>query len=161
MPRELLSMVAAIKVGNAQSGFTYVFFLWFILVFGIMLGTYIEVTSTQSKRLKEQDFVNLGLTYTKALENYYKDHLVFPSDINFLLCDGRNYPCKRYLRALYSDPLTNKAFVYIIDEQQQIIGVRTNAQGDIINAKLREDYKVEHYQDLKFEAKQDNRTLQN
>lgn len=150
-------MVVNIKIGKTQAGFTYVFFLWFILVFGIMLGTYIEVTSTQSKRAKEQEFVNIGLLYTSALENYYKDHQVFPIDIKYLLCDQKSYPCKRYLRTLYLDPLINKPFLYMVDEQQQIIGVRTSAQGDIISYKLKEHYKVDRYEDLKFEAKLDLR----
>lgn len=144
-------MVAITKLGKSQqTGMTYVFFLWFILIYGILLGSYIEVTSTQSKRLKEQDFIYTAQLYIKALERYYKDHQVLPKDIKQLLCDGQTYPCKRYLRQLYKDPLTHQSFIYIYDEQKQIIGVKTNTKGEVINAKLRENYQVSDYQNLEF-----------
>ena len=143
-------MVAITKLGKTQTGMTYVFFLWFILIYGILLGSYIEITSTQSKRLKEQDFIYTAQLYIKALERYYKDHQVLPKDIKQLLCDGQTYPCKRYLRQLYKDPLTHQSFIYIYDEQKQVIGVKTNAKGEVINAKLRENYQVSDYQDLAF-----------
>lgn len=143
-------MVAITRLGKAQSGMTYVFFLWFILIYGILLGSYIEITSTQSKRLKEQDFIYTAQLYIKALERYYKDHQILPKDIKQLLCDGQTYPCKRYLRQLYKDPLTQQSFIYIYDEQKQIIGVKTNTKGEVINAKLRESYQVSDYQNLEF-----------
>ncbi|KXZ69134.1 hypothetical protein [Acinetobacter venetianus] len=144
-------MVATTRLGKSQqTGMTYVFFLWFILIYGILLGSYIEVTSTQSKRLKEQDFIYTAQLYIKALERYYKDHQVLPKDIKQLLCDGQTYPCKRYLRQLYKDPLTHQSFIYIYDEQKQVIGVKTNAKGELINAKLREIYQISDYQDLSF-----------
>lgn len=145
-------MVANTRHGKAQSGMTYVFFLWFIIIYGILLGSYIEITSTQSKRLKEQDFIDTAQLYIKALEHYYKDHQVLPKDIKQLLCDGQTYPCKRYLRQLYKDPLTHQSFIYIYDEQKQIIGVKTNAKGEIINAKLRESYQTSSYQHLELKV---------
>lgn len=143
-------MVVTTKLGKTQSGMTYVFFLWFILIYGILLGSYIEITSTQAKRLKEQDFIYTAQLYIKALERYYKDHQILPKDIKQLLCDGQTYPCKRYLRQLYKDPLTQQSFIYIYDEQKQVIGVKTNAKGELINAKLREIYQISDYQDLSF-----------
>jgi hypothetical protein len=126
------------------------FFLWFILIYGILLGSYIEITSTQSKRLKEQDFIYTAQLYIKALERYYKDHQALPKDIKLLLCDGQTYPCKRYLRQLYKDPLTHQSFIYIYDEQKQVIGVKTRAKGEVINARLRENYQVNNYWNLEF-----------
>ena len=143
-------MVRNISHGKSQQGMTYVFFLWFILIYGILLGSYIEVTSTQAKRLKEQDFIYTAELYVKALENYYKDKQILPTDIKQLLCDGTTYPCKRYLRKLYKDPLTQQNFVYIYDEQMQIIGVKTKAKGVIINAKAREYYNQDNYNNLEF-----------
>lgn len=150
MLREHPLMVAITKLGKAQTGMTYVFFLWFILVYGILLGSYIEITSTQTKRLKEQDFISTAQLYIKALEHYYQDHQVLPKDIKQLLCDGQTYPCKHYLRQLYKDPLTQQYFIYIYDEQKQIIGVKTNAKGEIINSKFRNDYKKNYYQDIEI-----------
>ncbi|MBJ9738949.1 hypothetical protein I5523_04730 [Acinetobacter oleivorans] len=147
-------MVAITKLGKAQTGMTYVFFLWFILVYGILLGSYIEITSTQTKRLKEQDFINTAQLYIKALEHYYQDHQVLPKDIKQLLCDGQTYPCKRYLRQIYKDPLTQQYFIYIYDEQKQIIGVKTIAKGEIINSKLRSDYKTKYYQDIEIKIQE-------
>lgn len=95
------------------------------------------MTSTQAKRLKEQDFIYTAELYVKALENYYKEKQILPTNIKQLLCDGQNYPCKRYLRQLYKDPLTKQEFSYIYDEQKQIIGLKSNAKGKIINAKVR------------------------
>jgi hypothetical protein len=126
------------------------FFLWFILIYGILLGSYVEITSTQSKRLKEQDFIYTAQLYIKALERYYKDHQALPKDIKLLLCDGQTYPCKRYLRQLYKDPLTHQSFIYIYDEQKQVIGVKTRAKGEVINARLRENYQVNNYWNLEF-----------
>jgi len=143
-------MVVTTRLGKAQSGMTYVFFLWFILIYGILLGSYIEITSTQSKRLKEQDFIYTAQLYIKALERYYKDHQALPKDIKLLLCDGQTYPCKRYLRQLYKDPLTHQSFIYIYDEQKQVIGVKTRAKGEVINARLRENYQVNNYWNLEF-----------
>src|SRR5690606_3951128 len=118
-------MVRNINHGKSQHGMTYVFFLWFILIYGILLGSYIEVTSTQAKRLKEQDFVYTAELYVKALENYYKDKQILPTDIKQLLCDGQSYPCKHYLRQLYKDPLTKQDFIYIYEGQKQIIGLKS------------------------------------
>src|SRR5690606_9094322 len=101
-------------------------------------------------RLKEQDFIYTAELYVKALENYYKDKQILPTDIKQLLCDGTTYPCKRYLRKLYKDPLTQQNFVYIYDEQMQIIGVKTKAKGVIINAKAREYYNQDNYNNLEF-----------
>lgn len=143
-------MVRNISRGKSQHGMTYVFFLWFILIYGILLGSYIEVTSTQAKRLKEQDFIYTAELYVKALENYYKDKQVLPTNIKQLLCDSSTYPCKRYLRKLYKDPLTQQSFIYIYDEQKQVIGVKTNTKGEITNAKLREKYQTTKYQQLDF-----------
>ncbi|NIE95936.1 hypothetical protein F3J02_05515 [Acinetobacter sp. Tr-809] len=143
-------MVAITRLGKAQTGMTYIFFLWFILIYGILLSSYIEITSTQSKRLKEQDFIHTTQLYVKALEYYYKDHQILPKDIKQLLCDGQTYPCKRYIRQLYKDPLTHQDFVYIYDEQKQIMGIKTNAKGSIINSKLRETYQTNDYKNLKI-----------
>lgn len=152
MLRELPLMVRNISLGKPHQGMTYVFFLWFILIYGILLGSYIEVTSTQAKRLKEQDFIYTAELYVRALENYYKDKQILPTDIKQLLCDGSTYPCKRYLRQLYKDPLTQQDFIYIYDEQKQIIGLKTQKNGEIINAKIRENYEVGDYQDLEFKV---------
>lgn len=143
-------MVRNISHGKSQQGMTYVFFLWFILIYGILLGSYIEVISTQAKRLKEQDFIYTAELYVKALENYYKDKQTLPIDIKQLLCDGPAYPCKRYLRQLYKDPLTQQSFVYTYDEQHQITGVKTLAKGKIMNNKIREIYKAKNYNNLNF-----------
>lgn len=145
-------MVATTRLGKSQTGMTYVFFLWFILIYGILLGSYIEITSTHSKRLKEQDFIHTAQLYVKALEYYYKDNQILPKDIKQLLCDGQTYPCKRYMRQLYKDPLTHQNFVYIYDEQKQIMGVKTSAKGNIINSKLRETYQTDDYKNLKIKT---------
>lgn len=143
-------MVRNINHGKSQQGMTYVFFLWFILIYGILLGSYIEVTSTQAKRLKEQDFIYTAQLYVKALENYYKDKQILPTDIKQLLCDGTTYPCKRYLRQLYKDPLTKQSFIYIYDEQKQIIGVKSSYESKIINNKIKEKYKNDKYNSIEF-----------
>lgn len=146
-------MVRNISHGKSQQGMTYVFFLWFILIYGILLGSYIEVTSTQAKRLKEQDFIYTAELYLKALENYYKDKQTLPTDIKQLLCDGATYPCKRYLRQLYKDPLSKQNFVYIYDEQKQIIGIRSNYKNKIINNEVRNLYNIKSYNELIFTLK--------
>lgn len=143
-------MVRNINHGKSQHGMTYVFFLWFILIYGILLGSYIEMTSTQAKRLKEQDFVYTAELYVKALENYYKDKQILPTDIKQLLCDGVTYPCKRYLRKLYKDPLTQQNFVYIYDEQMQIIGLKTSSDRKIINTKIKEIYNSNYYNNIDY-----------
>ncbi len=146
-------MVRNISHGKSQQGMTYVFFLWFILIYGILLGSYIEVTSTQAKRLKEQDFIYTAELYLKALENYYKDKQTLPTDIKQLLCDGATYPCKRYLRQLYKDPLSKQNFVYIYDEQKQIIGIRSNYKNKIINNEIRNLYNIKSHNELIFTLK--------
>ena len=45
-----------------------------------------------------------------------------------------------------------QSFIYIYDEQKQIVGVKTNTKGEIINTKLRENYQTNSYQQLELKV---------
>lgn len=140
------------SLGSASKGFTYVFFLWFILIYGILIGSYIEITSTQTHRQKEAEFFRVGLSYQRAIEGYFMDRQIFPLSPNLLLCNGANYPCKRYLRQLYLDPLNNQPFDFIYSPQHEIIGVKSKYQAKIIDQTKVYDYGAHHYNQVNFQA---------
>lgn len=137
-------------IHGKQNGFTYIFFLCFIFAYGIILGAFIEVYSTQHKRLQDDEFFYVSSIYIDSLNNYYKDHHNFPNRIELLLCDGETYPCKRYIRKLYKDPISKANFTYLKNEQNLVVGIRSISNRRIINFEQSKKYSADLYSEIDF-----------
>jgi competence protein ComGC len=135
-----------------SGGFSYVFFILFLLILSLMIGSYIEITSKQAQRMKEDELVYVGKLYQDGLKKYFRDHQLYPASVDLLLCDGAAYPCRRYLRQLYPDPITGKPFKVILSPQNGIIGVSSSSNRPILNLVWAEKYHAGKYSDVMFIA---------
>ena len=136
----------------SQSGFTYVFFICFVFIFSLIIGSYLDITSKQTARLKEDELIYTGQLYQHALKRYFISHQIYPQSLGLLLCDGVSYPCNRYLRQLYPDPITGKSFNTILNPQGGIIGVSSTSKMTIINLVWADQYHATKYSDVQFIA---------
>ncbi len=112
----LLSVVPKSKIiryrkHEGERAFSYISVLIFMAVMGISLtagGTY---WSTVIKREKEKELLFRGEQIRCAIESYYNGApggggTQYPSALNDLLKDSRYLATRRYLRKVYSDPMT-------------------------------------------------------
>jgi type II secretory pathway pseudopilin PulG len=80
-----------------------------ILIIGIAMGGIAQLWSTQVKREKEADLLfRLGAIRTGLLL-YRANHNRFPNELKDLLLDTSQIQTRRYLRQIYTDPMTGKA----------------------------------------------------
>jgi competence protein ComGC len=137
---------------SAAGGFSYIFFILFLLILSLLIGSYIEVTSRQAQRIKEDELIYVGKLYQTGLKKYFLDHQLYPASLELLLCDGAAYPCRRYLRQLYPDPITGKTFKVILSPQNGIIGVSSTSNKPILNLVWAEKYHAGKYSEVMFIA---------
>jgi type II secretory pathway pseudopilin PulG len=113
------------------SGFTFIAAMCIVIIMGIMLGAVGQLWQTISKREKEAELLFRGCQIRDAIERWNKPRpgqqaIVAPmpiKDLKDLLEDPRSAQKFHYLRKLYTDPITNKAFDVIRDPVKGIIGV--------------------------------------
>lgn len=98
---------------NASSGFTYIALLIFIAIMGVVLASVGEVWHMAMRREKEKELLFIGTQYRQALDQYSSNALAgstrYPMSLEDLLKDPRYPNTKRYLRKLFSDPITGSA----------------------------------------------------
>jgi type II secretory pathway pseudopilin PulG len=109
-------------------GFTYLTALLLVMVMGIMLGAVGQSWKTVMQREREEELLFRGMQYRNAITRWYKprpgQHQATPlRDLKDLLEDPRSLTTVRYLRRLYSDPLTGKEWAVIADPSKGISGV--------------------------------------
>lgn len=93
-----------------ESGFTYIVLLAFIAAMGVVLATAGEVWHMALKREKEQELLFIGDQFRRAF-NLYNLHTPgkarrYPLNLEELLKDPRYPGVQRYLRKIYTDPIT-------------------------------------------------------
>jgi type II secretory pathway pseudopilin PulG len=89
-------------------GFIYPLLLLSILIIGITTAAVGEVWSTQIKREKEEELLFRLGEFRRAILLYRADHNRFPKELKDLLLDRTQLQVRRYLRRIYSDPMTGK-----------------------------------------------------
>ncbi|CDG81981.1 type II secretion system protein [Janthinobacterium agaricidamnosum] len=94
---------------GAQAGFTYVAMLFALAIFGVLLAALGESWSAVSQREKEEELIQVGSAYARAIGSYYArspgavKH--YPAKLEELIEDRRFVGVERHLRSLYADPL--------------------------------------------------------
>jgi len=80
-----------------------------ILIIGIAMGGVAQLWSTQVKREKEADLLFRLGEIRRGLLLYRANHNRFPNELKDLLLDTSQIQTRRYLRQIYTDPMTGKA----------------------------------------------------
>ena len=146
---------------HLQSGLAYLAVLFLVAAISISLAIVTQNEDTQLKREKEQDWLFMGKQYQRAIASYYHQSpdgiKSLPNKLEDLLLDKRFIATVRHLRKAYEDPLNNwQNWVLIKNQENQIIGVYSQSQEQILSAKIVTEYlsdsgeKVASYADIKF-----------
>lgn len=88
-----------------QRGFTYVMVLAAIVVVGILIGAARATTWRSLQIDREAELLFRGKAFRNAIQAFYQSNGAYPRSLEDLLQDPRT-PSRRYLRALYPDPMT-------------------------------------------------------
>jgi type II secretory pathway pseudopilin PulG len=96
-----------------QAGFTYLAALMLVALLGGGLATYGEAWSSARQREREAELAWIGSQFRDAIGLYY--HRTpgaakkYPGTLEDLLEDRRFLARQRYLRRIYTDPMTGRA----------------------------------------------------
>lgn len=93
-----------------MAGFTYIGLMLFVAIMGVSLAAVGEVWKTARQREKEQELLVIGHQFRRALSQY-ASHAPgpakrYPAKLEDLLRDPRFPGIRRYLRKIYTDPIT-------------------------------------------------------
>lgn len=106
-----------------------------VMVMGIMLGAVGQSWKTIMQREREEELIFRGRQYKDAIKRWYNprpgsgQHVATPlKDLKDLVEDPRSLTKARYLRKLYTDPMTGKEWNVISDPTQGISGVASTSQ---------------------------------
>jgi type II secretory pathway pseudopilin PulG len=80
-----------------------------ILIIGIATAGVAELWSAQVKREKEAELLFRLGEFRRAILRYQADHNRLPKELGDLLLDSSQLQTRRYLRRIYTDPMTGKA----------------------------------------------------
>lgn len=133
-------MAKRMRTGNPQRGFGYVFLLMFIAVLGYMSAYALQVGHLASRRLAEQELLNIGYAFEAALYSYAGIRppatnsplppgalaVAGPGQLEDLIKDPRVPGLRRHIRKLYPDPVSGKAeWGLIRDQAGHIVGIHS------------------------------------
>jgi hypothetical protein len=146
-------------------GFAYMVMLFLLAIIGVSLGVVSQDSDTLLKREKELDWVFVGKQYQRAIASYYQQSpegiKTLPQNLEQLIEDKRFIKPKHHLRKNYGDPSNfNQAWNLILNEQNQLIGVRSNSLQEILSTKIAKEFADNadqtpaKYSDVKFTFKQ-------
>jgi len=118
---------------RSQSGFTYLGILLAVALLGTGLAAMGTLWSTQSQRTREQQLLDVGLAYQRAIASYYnvtpRGAHEYPTSLQSLVRDDRNGKVVRHLRELYPDPVTGSVIWHEMRlPEGTIFGVASTSQ---------------------------------
>lgn len=97
------------NVIGTQHGFTYVAMLFALAMFGIGLAAVGEAWSTATQREREEELIQVGQAYARAIGTYYAQApgtaKTYPPALQDLVEDRRFAGVRRHLRKIYLDPV--------------------------------------------------------
>jgi len=115
-----------------QQGFALIMAMFFVVLIGISLMTIGQQWSVTMKRDREAELLFRGNRIKAAIESYVADFEVQKGTRKqrypLTLKDLTKKNPKRYLQAIYKDPMTGEDFV-LIKEGQEIRGVKSSSKG--------------------------------
>ena len=122
--RRLASIKSRFRPLSARAGFTYMGMLVIILIIGITTAVVGQSWKIAAKREKEKELLWRGHQFRLAINRYYQARLkgktaagaqapvnasYYPTSMDDLLKDPNAPGTVRYLRKIYTDPMTGKA----------------------------------------------------
>ncbi len=116
-----------------NKGFALLAVLTMVIIMGISLGAVGLSWRIVMQREREEELLFRGSQIRDAITRWYAlksvDQAAMPlRDLKDLLKDPRTPNTVRYLRRLYTDPMTDKAWELIIDPSKGIQGVASTSQ---------------------------------
>jgi type II secretory pathway pseudopilin PulG len=113
-----------------QSGFTYLGLMAAVVILGILLTVASRVWSFSEQRDKEVQLLWVGDQYRLAIGRYFTFVRHYPLTLQNLLLDDTSPVPRRFLRQLYSDPITGEAdWTLILDPSTNgIMGVASKSK---------------------------------
>ena len=108
-PRRSCAVRSRLSVLQSPRGIVYPMLLGAILIIGVATAGVAELWTTQIKREKEQELLFRLGEIRRAIVRYRADHNRLPKELKDLLDDRTQLQTRRYLRRLYTDPMTGKA----------------------------------------------------
>ena len=122
--------------------------LFAVFLLSLGLGKAVEVHTTQVRREREAELIEVGLLYRQAIRDYYLsapggEHR-YPAQLDDLLKDSRHLVTRRYLRRLYPDPMTGRPMTAIQAPQGGIRGVASPSTSLPIRIKLPAEVTLEN-----------------
>jgi len=138
---------------NNKAGVTYLFVMMLVVAMSISLMVVTQQWSVILKRDREAELLFRGTRIKEAIERYVADHeaqkAIRPNRWPRTLEELTKKNPKRYLQAVYTDPITGKDFD-LIKTGEELHGVRstsTDVPYDQVNFK-----NVKTYQAIRFES---------
>jgi len=126
---------------------------------GIALAGTGTVWHTEVRREKERELLFVGDQFRRAIAQYYErspgGDKRFPRSLDDLLLDKRYPATQRYLRRVYPDPITGKAWGFVKGPEDRIVGVYSLSQdAPLKRAGFPTNYEEfegkEHYREWRF-----------
>lgn len=105
--------------------------MFLVLLIGTGSLVAVKRWKTVVQRDKEAELLFRGQAIQRAISRYYNGQAgagQYPLSLEDLLQDPRSAGTVRYLRKLYTDPMTDGDWVLIQDEKERIKGVRSASQ---------------------------------
>lgn len=154
----MVGIMSKFNMYKGEYGYSYLWFLIILIFISMVMTNNLLVYSTIKKKEKENELFKIATIYCKAINGFYTNApdgmMAYPNEIKYLLKDPRYSKDVRYLRTLYLDPLTNKEFIYIRNEQKKIVGFYSSSKSKIIRKKLPAEFYylngAQKYSDLRF-----------
>lgn len=98
-----------VVLSRSPRGIVFPMLLGSILIIGIATAGVAQLWSTQVKREKEEELLFRLGEFRRAITRYRADHNRLPKELKDLLLDSTQLQTRRYLRKIYTDPMTGKA----------------------------------------------------
>jgi len=114
-------------VRRRAKGFTYLAVLFAVAILSGGLALAGEMWETSAQREREAELLFVGHQYRMAIQRYFLSgpQRQYPRSLEDLLKDPRRPGTERYLRTLYPDPITGKAWALVKAPDGGIVGVHS------------------------------------
>jgi type II secretory pathway pseudopilin PulG len=110
-----------------QKGVTYTGLMLAIVLIGIATAALTPMWSTMVQREKEEELLFRLRQFRRAIAQYRQDHGRYPARLEDLLEDKTQLQVRRYLRRIYTDPMTGKAdwkLELLVDKTGTVSGIQ-------------------------------------
>lgn len=122
----IVTSTAGGAVNKAQGGFTYILMLVAVAVVSLTAGLGVTLVSSEVQADREEELLFRGMAYREAIGRYHRQEKNYPPTLDALVSNP--IPAKRYMRALYRDPMGGEKWQLILGAGGGIIGVASGSK---------------------------------